>query len=155
MKWLKISFILVLVLPAMAHAQWEIDAGINQGYEWNIFKNPNLVVENSDTLSRNRLWQNSTFNEFTADIQYEYDWKNSRIRVETDLSTNLYYHATEAHQYSYDLAASYRSNFADGKYLELNPEYSSKRQDGVEATDPVFSSRLSYREVKLPLEIYF
>lgn len=155
MKKLTISLIVLLALPVTVLAQWDIETGVNQGYEWNIFKNPELVVENRDTLRRNRLWQNSTFNELTADVRYEFDWENSRLRIESDLSTNLYYQATEAHKFSYDVGASYRSNFADGKYVELSPEYSRKKQDGVEATDPVFSSRLSYSELRVPLELDF
>ena len=155
MKKLIISIIALLSLPVSAMAQWNIETGINQGYEWNIFKNPELIVEENDTLQRNRLWQNSSFNELTADIRYEFDWENSRLRLESDLSTNLYHQAAEAHEFSYDLGASYRSNFADGKYIEVSPEYSRKKQDGVEATDPVFSSRLSYSQVRIPLELDF
>ena len=145
----------MLALPITALAQWDIKTGVNQGYEWNIFKNPGRVVENSDTLRRNRLWQNSSFNELSADIGYELDWENSRLRLESDLSTNLYHQATEAHEFAYDLGASYRSNFADRKYIELSPEYSRKKQDGIEATDPVFSSRLSYSQLRIPLELDF
>ena len=153
MKKLMISLIALFALPAIASAQWHIETGINQGYEWNIFKNPERLVEERDTLQRNRLWQNSSFNELSADIEYEFDWENSRLQLMTDLSTNLYHQATEAHEFSYVVGASFRTNFADGKYFELSPEFSSKRQEGIEATDPVFSSRLSYRQLKLPLEL--
>ena len=155
MKKLAVSILLCVVLPAIVSAQWKVETGINQGYEWNIFKNPDRIIENSDTLRRNRLWQNSAFNELTADIRYELDWRKSRLRLESDLGTNLYHQAAEAHKISYDLSASYRANFINGVYMELSPEYSSERQDGVEATDPVFSSRLSYRQIQLPLEIDF
>lgn len=155
MKKLTISLIALLSLPVTVLAQWDIETGVNHGYEWNIFKNPEMVVEDSDTLQRNRLWQNSSFNELSADVRYEFNWENSRLRLESDLSTNLYHQAAEAHEFSYDVGASYRSNFADGKYIELSPEYSRKQQDGVEATDPVFSSRLSYSQLRIPLELDF
>lgn len=155
MKKLIIGLIAFIALPVTVSAQWDIKTGINQGYEWNIFQNPNRVVENSDTLRRNRLWKNSSFNELSAEIDYEFGWQNSRLRLESDVSTNLYHQAAEAHEFSYELGGSYRSNFADGKYIELSPEFSSKQQDGVEATDPVFSSRLSYRQLRIPLEIDF
>ena len=155
MKKRIIYLIALFVLPVSAIAQWNIETGINQGYEWNIFKNPKLVVEDSDTLQRNRLWQNSSFNELSVDMRYEFDWENSRLRLESDFSTNLYHQATEAHKFEYEMGASLRSNFADGKYIELSPEYSRKQQDGVEATDPVFSSRLSYSQIRIPLELDF
>ena len=155
MKKLLISLIAIIALPITVSAQWDIETGINQGYEWNIFQNPNRVVENSDTLRRNRLWRNSSFNELNAKFGYEFDWENSRLRLESDVNTNLYHQAAEAHEFSYQLGGSFRSNFADGKYIELSPEFSSKQQDGIEATDPVFSSRLSYRQLRIPLEIDF
>src|SRR6056297_2191471 len=155
MKKLIIGLIALIALPITVSAQWDIETGINQGYEWNIFQNPNRVVENNDTLRRNRLWKNSSFNELSAEIGYEFDWENSRLRLESDVSTNLYHQAAEAHEFSYNLGGSYRSNFADRKYIELSPEFSSKQQDGIAATDPVFSSRLSYRQLRIPLEIDF
>lgn len=143
------------MLPGVSMAQWEFKTGVNQGYEWNIFKNPERVVENSDTLNRNRLWQNSSYNELSADIDYDKEWENSRFRLRTDLSTNLYYQATEAHEFSYSLYTSFRSRYANRKYIELSPKYSRKQQDGVEPTDPVFSSRLSYHQIRVPLEVDF
>jgi len=155
MKKLMISIIALLSLPVTTMAQWDIETGVNQGYEWNIFKNPDRVVDNTDTLRRNQLWQNSTYNELTADIDYDKEWENSRFRLRTDLSTNLYHQATEAHEFYYSLYTSFRSKYADRKYIELSPEYSRKQQDGVEPTDPVFSSRLSYHQIRVPLEIDF
>lgn len=155
MRLLTVCLIAILALPASVAAQLKIEAGINQGYEWNIFKNPERIVENSDTLGRNRLWQNSSFNELAADINYNKEWGNSRLRLKTDLSTNLYHQETQAHKYSYSLNASYRSNFADRKYIELSPKYSRKQQDGIEQTDPVFSSRLSYHQIRIPIEVDF
>lgn len=155
MKKLIVFLIVLLALPVTLLAQWDIKTEINQGYEWNIFKNPERVVEGNDTLRRSRLWQNSSFNELIADIQYEFDWENSRLRLKSDLSTNLYHQATSAHKFSYEIEASFRSNFASRKYIELSPEYSSTRQDGVDSADPVFSSRLSYSELKLPLGLDF
>ncbi|WP_340106800.1 hypothetical protein [Rhodohalobacter sp. 8-1] len=155
MKKLIVCLILLFALPAMLSAQWRIKTGINQGYEWNIFKNPERIVENSDTLRRNRLWRNSSFNELTADVDYAKEMENSMVRIKSDLSTHLYHQATEAHEFSYSLEGSYRSNFSSSKYIELSPEYSVKRQDGVEPVDQVFSSRLSYRDMRIPLELDF
>ena len=145
----------MLSLPITVLAQWDIKTDINQGYEWNIFKNPELVVEDRTRFKGTDCGRTPHLTSLTADIRYEFDWENSRLRLESDLSTNLYHQATEAHEFAYDVGASYRSNFADGKYIELSPEYSRKKQDGVETTDPVFSSRLSYSQLRIPLELDF
>lgn len=157
-KLVKLFSLLIIFLiseQSVVFSQFSVETGVNQGYEWNIFNNPELMIENSDTLRRSDLWQNSTFNEFFLETSYIREWENSRAMIRIDGSTNLYHQAEEAHEIYYSVYSSYRVRYGDGKYFEINPDFSRKQQDGIDLTDPVFSSRLSYYQVKVPLHFDF
>ncbi|MCG2590852.1 hypothetical protein [Rhodohalobacter sulfatireducens] len=150
-----VSFILVLLFTTQVYAQLDLETGINQGYEWNIFKNPEKLVESSDTLARKQLWQNSIYNEFYIESDYYREWAENRLKLSADVGTDLYYQQSQAHRFNYRLLSSFRSNFLDGVYIELAPELRRERQDGVDRTDLVFSTRLSYHQLEAPLHLDF
>lgn len=155
MKKHVLTIIIILFHYSAVMGQLTFEAGANQGYEWNIFKNPELLVEDSDTLRKNQLWQSSSYNNLFLDTEYYKNWGNSRLQTTLDLSTNLYHQESQAHEFNYSLYSSFRSRYADGKYVMLNPRFSRKSQDGIEREDPVFSSRLSYYQIRAPLHLDF
>lgn len=155
MKKYVLAIIIIFVQYSAAFAQITFETGVNQGYEWNIFKNPEILVEDSDTLRKNQLWQSSSYNELFLNTEYYRDWGDSRLRTTLDLNTNLYHQESQAHEFNYSLYSSFRSRYASSKYIMLNPRISRKNQDGVEREDPVFSSRLSYYQLRAPLHLDF
>lgn len=155
MKKYILTTIILFIQYTAVMGQLTFEAGVNQGYEWNIFKNPEMLVEDSDTLRRNQLWQSSSYNELFFDTEYYKDWGDSRLRTTVDLSTNLYHQQSQAHEFNYSLYSSFRSRYADRKYIMLNPRFSRKNQEGIEREDPVFSSRLSYYQIRAPLHLDF
>lgn len=155
MKKIIFTSLIILIQYSAVMGQLTFETGVNQGYEWNIFKNPDVLVENSDTLRKNQLWQSSSYNELLLDTEYYRDWGDSRLLTTLDLSTNLYHQESQAHEFNYSLYSSFRSRYASRKYIMLNPRFSRKRQDGIEREDPVFSSRLSYYQLRAPLHLDF
>ena len=154
----KLSVIILLLLTGYAlpaNAQLRVETGVNQGYEWNIFKNPERLVEDTDTLQRNQLWQNSVYNEIYLESDYYKDWGENRLKLSADVGTDLYYQQSQAHRFNYRLLSSFRSNFIDNVYIELAPEFEREQQDGIDRTDLVFSTRLSYHQLEAPLHLDF
>ncbi len=155
MKKLTIFTLAYLFIAVPAIAQWQAKTGVTNGYKWNIFKSPDVLVETSETLSRNQLWQNSVFNGFFIDTDYHKKWENSRLKISADLGLNLYYQQSQAHKNEYRLYASYRANYADNRYIEFAPEFKRKQQDGVNQNDLIYSTRLSYRQFEAPVHLDF
>ncbi len=144
-----------LVLSSATSAQLSIDTGVQSGYSWNIFKNPDMLVEQGDTLGRTDLWKNSSYNELFLNMDYLKNWGKSRLKLSGDVETNIYHQQTSAQRNNYRAAISYRSNFARRKYFEIAPEFTRRQQDGVDQSDLVFSTRLSYLQFEVPLHLDF
>ncbi len=136
-------------------AQWTASIETNQGYEWNIFKNPDLYIQSSDTMYRADMWQNSIYNEGTLSVDGEIPLTNGRIKLSADVSNNFYFQQKDAQRLFYRFKGSYRVKYARRKYFEIDPSYSRRLQDGIDQNDLVFSTRLSYQQLEIPIHTDF
>ncbi len=152
-KWLTLLFSLSISLSAFT--QWSASVGTNQGYEWNIFKNPDLFVQSADTMFREDMWQNSVFSEGFISIDGRFPIANGRLKFSADVSNNFYYQQQNAQKLFFKIRGSYRVKYARRKYFEIDPSFSRRLQDGVDQNDLVFSTRLSYQQIELPIHADF
>lgn len=136
-------------------AQFSLETEVKQGYEWNIFRNPEMVQSNAETLSRKQLWQNSIYNRFDIRSDYKFDGENSRLKLSADLSVNRFHQEKMAHQNEYRFMASYRTKYASRKYAEFAPSLNRKQQDGFDPSDILFSNRLSFYQFDAPVHLDF
>lgn len=155
MKSLTLISLLILLFSMNIAAQFSLEAMVNQGYEWNIFRNPQMVQSTSETLSRDQLWQNSIYNHFDLRSDYELDGENGRLKLSADLSINRFHQETMAHQNDYRFVASYRTKYAPRKYAEFAPSLNRKQQDGFDPSDILFSNRLSFYQFDAPVHLDF
>ena len=144
-----------LIIPITTYAQWSVSIGTNQGYEWNIFKNPDLFVQSTDTMYKEDMWQNSVFSEGFINIDKEYELKNGRLKLSADLRNNYYFQQQEAQKLFFKFKGSYRVKYARRKYFEIDPSFSRRLQEGVDQSDLVFSTRLSYQQFEFPIHADF
>lgn len=136
-------------------SQWSMSIGTNQGYEWNIFKNPDSFVQFSDTIFRADMWQNSVYTEGFIYIDRLYQLKSGRIKLSADLRNNYYFQQQDAQKFFFKIKGSYRVKYARRKYFGIDPSFSRRLQDGVDQSDLVFSTRLSYQQFELPVQFDF
>ena len=138
-----------------ASAQLRVKTGAYQGYEWNIFRNPESLIQQSDTLGRNQLWSNSSYNELFINTDYIKKWGNSRIKLSGDISGNIYHQQNSAQREFYKATASFRTKYASRKYFEFSPSFSRRKQPNIGQSDVIFRSRFSYYQVATPLNFDF
>jgi hypothetical protein len=151
--WLTILF--SISISVSAFAQWSASVGTNQGYEWNIFKNPDLFVQSADTMFREDMWQNSVYSEGFINLDGRFPTRNGRLKLSADVSNNYYYQQQDAQKLFFKFKGSYRVKYARRKYFEVDPSFSRRLQDGVDQSDLVFSTRLSYQQFELPAHFDF
>lgn len=150
-----LTILFSLLISLSARAQWSASVGTNHGYEWNIFKNPKLLVQSSDTMIREDMWQNSVFNEGFINLDGLFILKNGRLKLSADLRNNYYFQQQDAQKLYFKLKGSYRVKYARRKYFEIAPSFLRRVQDGVDQSDLVFSTRLSYQQIEVPLHADF
>ncbi|MEO1022358.1 MAG: hypothetical protein AAFW89_07415 [Bacteroidota bacterium] len=144
-----------LLAPGLLLAQFRLSASVKEGYAQNLFRNPDNLVENSDTLSRSALWQNSVYNRIALSGDYTKKWNSGRLKITANWGTNRYHQQPHAHRVTYRARASFRSKYARRKYIEFAPELSRQQQDGIDQNDLIFSTRLSFHQLETPLHLDF
>ncbi|MEQ9264344.1 MAG: hypothetical protein RLN81_03940 [Balneolaceae bacterium] len=151
-----IAFSLVLLFSIdIANAQLSMETGASHGYEWNIFRNPELLVQKSDTLGREQLWQNSDYNEFFLEVDYLKKWGSSKLRLSGDITSDIYHQQGNAQKEYYKVSLSYRTKYASRKFFEFSPSYARKKQAEISESDNIFRNRRSYSQFTAPLHFDF
>ncbi len=151
-----ITCILVLLLfQEFASAQFRVKTGAYQGYEWNIFRNPETLIQSEDTLGRSDLWSNSNYNELFVNTDFFKRWGSKRLKLSGDVRANVYHQQNSAQKEFYRLYASYRTKYATRKFFEISPSFSRKTQAPIDQSDLIFRSRFSYSQVLAPLHFDF
>ena len=154
MKKLILS-LLIMFTSYPAFSQLSLISEINQGFEWNIFKNPDLVQSRQGLLDREQLWQNSIYNAFIIQTDYLKKTEQGRIKLSADLNLDRFHQQPTAHKNNYRVLASYRTKYASRRYIEFAPELNRQQQDGFDPNDLLFSGRLSYHQLDTPVHLDF
>ncbi|RNC83629.1 MAG: hypothetical protein ED557_07535 [Balneola sp.] len=145
----------ILFFQEFASAQLRVKTGVYQGYEWNIFRNPETLIQSEDTLGRSDLWSNSNYNELFANTDFLKRWGSTRLKLSGDLRANVYHQQNSAQKEFYRVYASFRTKYASRKYFEFSPSFSRKTQAPIDQSDLIFRSRFSYSQVLAPLHFDF
>lgn len=139
------------------NAQWEnkFRAGLNGGYEWNIFLNPSTISGEEEMLFREDLWVNAPYQGgfFSADLNRKSS--QGRWKIGAYLSGANYNSRINANRHSFRLNASYRTKYADRKYFEIAPEIYRINRVGVNDSDAILSTPFSYLKLTIPVSFDF
>jgi len=155
MKKIFTCLLISFLIQEFASAQLSVRTGVFQGYEWNIFRNPESLVQQGDTLGRGDLWSNSNYNELFLNTDYSKRWKNARLKLSGDFRANIYHQQNSAQKEFYRVYASYRTKYASRKYFEFSPSITRRNQAPIDQSDLIFRSRFSYSQVLAPLHFDF
>lgn len=147
--------LILLFSKDIVKAQLSLETGASHGYEWNIFRNPELLIQQSDTLGRDQLWQNSDYNEFFLEADYLKKWGSSKLKLSGDITGDIYHQQNNAQKEYYRVAVSYRTKYASRKFFEFSPGYVRKKQAEVSESDNIFRNRRSYTQLTAPLHFDF
>lgn len=150
-----ILFSLIILTTSPAFSQLSLTSEVNQGFEWNIFKNPDLVQSRQGMLNRDQLWQNSTYNAFVLKSDYIKKSEQGRMKVSADLNLDRFHQQPTAHRNTYRVFVSYRTKYASRRYIEFAPELNRQQQEGFDPNDLLFNGRLSYHQLDTPLHLDF
>jgi len=154
----KLSLIVALLLTSLtATAQWtgKYKAGLEGGYEWNIFLNPTVVQTGEDILRRNDLWINAYYAGAFVSADFKKEIKNGRMKWGTHLSGANYTSTANANRHSFRLYGSYRKKYAPRKYFEFAPELYRIKRAGVNDNDAILTTPFSYTRFTLPFKLDF
>lgn len=155
MRTLALGLLISIISVNNIHAQLSIKANAYQGYEWNIFRNPEILIQRSDTLNRDQLWSNSSYNELTLNTDYIKRWGSHRLKVSGDITGNIYHQQQSAQREYYRAYLSFRTKYASRKYFEFSPSFSRKKQAAIGPGDLIFRSRFSYTQILAPVHFDF
>lgn len=152
----KLSLILILSLISLAaQAQWtgKYKAGLEGGYEWNIFLNPTSVQTDSDLLRRNDLWINASYAGAFFSADFRKDIKNGRLKWGARFSGANYNATVNANRHTIRWYGSYRKKYAPRKYFEFAPEFYRVQRQGVNDNDAILTTPFSYTRITLPFKL--
>ncbi len=156
MRTIAIAILLVLT-SLQVEAQWErkFKAGLNGGYEWNIFLNPAIVSGEEETLFRDELWVSAPYQGGFLSADFHKDLGKSRWKIGTYLSGANYNSRINANRHSFRLNLSYRTKYAARKYFEIAPTIYRVKRVGVNDQDAILSTPFSYLRLTLPVKFDF
>lgn len=156
MRTITIAILLVLT-SFQVNAQWvrKFKAGLNAGYEWNIFLNPSIISGEEETLFRNDLWINAPYQGGFLSADFNKDMGKSRWKIGTYLSGANYNSRINANRHSFRLNVSYRTKYAARKYFEIAPEVYRVKRVGINDQDAILSTPFSYFRLTLPVKFDF
>lgn len=149
--------LLIVLTSLQAEAQWErkFKAGLNGGYEWNIFLNPSIVSGDEEMLFRNDLWVNAPYQGGFLSADFNKDLGKSRWKIGTYLSGANYNSRINANRHSFRLNVSYRTKYAARKYFEIAPSVYRVKRVGINDQDAILSTPFSYLRLTLPVKFDF
>lgn len=149
--------ILLALTSLQLNAQWkrQFRAGLNGGYEWNIFLNPSVIQGGEETLFRNDLWVSAPYQGGFLSADFNRDLGKSRWKIGTYISGANYNSRINANRHSLRLNVSYRTKYADRKYFEIAPEVYRIKRVGINDQDAILATPFSYFRFTLPVKFDF
>ena len=157
---MKLRAIIVLSLlwtSLQLNAQWtsEYKAGLNAGYEWNIFLNPSMIEGEEQDLFRNDLWLNAAYQGAFVQANFKKITPAGRWKLGAYVSGANYNSEINANRHAFRLNASYRTKYADRKYFEVAPELYRTKRAGINDQDAILATPFSYLKFTLPAKLDF
>ncbi len=161
MKMRTIRQITLALLIAMhggsALAQWQYNGSLDvaNGFERNIFRNPETLIVPGDTLGRPDLWQNGMYQTLQSDNSIKRELKKGMLRLTANGGVGVYHTDVPANRYHYHLGASYRIRYSDGRFAEIAPSFDRVKRQGIDITDIELRTPFSYHKAALPVHLDF
>jgi len=154
----RIIFTLCLCLAINSlEAQWSknFTFGLKGGYEYNIYKTPYTLDSDDDFLIGSDLITSGFFEGISFRGQFQNKFENGRLKLNFRGSANNFHTEENANLYDFGLSASYRVKYASRKYFEFAPEFYRKQRAGIDLSDDILRTTLSYTQLMLPLSFDF
>lgn len=147
--------ILMVFMGTAGFSQFDLSVNLAEGYQVNIFNNPDRYEKKDISLTTDSLYANSLYTDITANFKYRKKWKRETLSVKGYVGGAYYNTASEAHKYKYKLEVSYRTRYADGRYLEVAPQMARIRKNGLDQTETILRTPYSYQKFVLPFNFDF
>ncbi len=125
------------------------------GNEWNPFLSPNTLVEDEETIAREELWDNGTYQSLSLKNSLKIEGEKYRLKFKVNGSLGIYQTEEDANRFTYRLGVSYRLKYAQKKYFEFAPELFRKRREGINADNAVLTTPFSYSLFQAPVGLDF
>lgn len=155
MKKLLMVLAIVSGLAQNSMAQFDSKLSVNGGYEANIFKNPEIYEDDDLVYTKDELWANSIYNEFSVNLNYKKEWNKSHFKINTSGGGSLYYSELEANKYNYKIVVKYRTRYGKRKYFGVAPVFSRLKKEGMDQTETILTTPYSYINFILPFNFDF
>ncbi|UII76777.1 hypothetical protein LV716_03015 [Flagellimonas sp. HMM57] len=129
--------------------------GTAAGYEYNYFKSPTEVRQDTILFTEDDLISSSSYEDIYADYNYRIKWKGNRLRLSASPNARLFYDNFDDSYWSLNVNAKYDREI--GKSTEFLAQLSFKRmnREGLDGAQDVLVNPLGYTNygVRTGLEI--
>jgi hypothetical protein len=145
------------MLSGSAQAQWARTNSLEfaNGYERNIFRNPESLITQGDTLGRAEMWQNGMYQTIQSRNSIRRELKKGMLELTANGGVGIFHTEVPANEYNYKLAASYRVRYADGRFAEFAPAFDRVKRQGIDITEIELRAPFSYHKAVLPIHMDF
>lgn len=146
---------LFVILTANSQSKHGLDIESLGGYEYNYFKSPNNINQNGILLGPEDLISSSLYQDLLIDYDYQYKWKENRIRFSLTPEARLFYDNFDDSYWSAKTSVKYDYNVSDN--FEFLAELSNKimNRKGLDGDQDVLVSPLGYNTFRASTGIQF
>lgn len=142
---------------SLVQAQWSKNYSLDLkgGYEYNIYKTPYSLDGEDDFLIGNDLITSGFYEGIAFRGQFQNKFENGRLKINFRGSANNFHTEENANLFNFGLSASYRTKFATRKYFEFAPGFYRKQRAGIDQSDDILRTTLSYAQILMPFSFDF
>jgi len=140
------NLIIVLIFQSFfAAAQFNVSIGTFSGYESNINKSPDGLLQDDILLKREQLHLNSSYQDGFIDAKYQIKWKNNLLRGYLNPKMRYYFSHPSASIITLNSRVKHLYSFSKNTKLENNIYYKIRDREGADLEEVELRTPLGYK----------
>lgn len=141
------SFLLALLASSFLISQenkQRFKVGAYAGYEYNYFKSPTEVRQDTVLFTRDDLIASSSYKDIFASYDYSTKWRGNRLRFSIDPQARLFYDNFDDSYWSLNASAKYDYELNDNMAFLAQVSFRRMNREGLDGAQDVLVNPLGY-----------